>query len=160
MSSPTDTEDAISRASTLVLLLKSFLTVSVVLPWGMIACLSIFMSGLAMGTGSTSSYAFIRALALAAPAILLWFAYSLGVSICTERRHCGIILGLALGWLYLSLWLFGNMPTLLPRLLSPRDDTELLSTVLTLYVTSSGWLTSSCFLLSRLPSMRARSAKE
>lgn len=160
MSGPTEETDAIPRASTRILLWKSFLTVSVVLPWGMIACLSIFMSGLAMGTGSTSDYAFIRSLAPVAPAILLWFAYSLGVSICTARRHSGIILGLALGWLYLSLWLIENMPELLPRLLSPKDDMELLRTVLTLYVTGSGWLTSSGLLLSRLLSMRACPAKE
>lgn len=160
MSSPTEEADAIPRASTRILLWKSFLTVSVVLPWGMIACLSIFMSGLAMGTGSTSDYAFIRSLAPVAPGILLWFAYSLGVSICTERRNLGIILGLVLGWLYLSLWLFENMPALLSQLLSPKDDINLLKTVLTLYVTGAGWLTSLGFLLSRLLSMRGLPAKE
>lgn len=160
MSGSTDEEDAIPRTCIHVLLWKSFLTVSVVLPWGMIACLSIVTSGLAMGTGSTSSYAFIRSVAPVAPAILLWFAYSLGVSICTVRRHGGIILGLALGWLYLSLWLFENMPALLPRLRSPKDDVELLRTVLTLYITGSGWITSSGLLLRRLQSMRSRPARE
>ncbi|MBN8419323.1 MAG: hypothetical protein J0L73_10430 [Verrucomicrobia bacterium] len=160
MSSPTDEADAIPRASTRALLWKSFLTVSVVLPWGMIACLSIFMSGLAMGTGNTSDDALIRALAPVAPGILLWFAYSLGVSICTERRHLGIILGLALGWLYLSLWLLEKMPALLPQLLSPQDDMQLTKSVLTLYITGAGWLTSLSYLLSRLRSMRASLAKE
>jgi hypothetical protein len=159
MSDLTDEADS-PRISTRAALWKSFLTVSVVLPWGMIACLSVFMSGLAMGTGSTSNNAIIRSITPIAPAILLWFAYSLGVSICSKRREFSVIMGLILGWLYLSLWLSEATPGMILQLFSPKNDVELLKGVLVSYITGAGWLVSSGFLLFWLKAKMARAPRQ
>lgn len=142
-----DEASSVTPISTRSALWKSFLTVSVVLPWGTIACLSIFLSGFAMGTGSNSDNYLIRSASPILPAILLWFAYSLGVSICTTRRGSGIIIGLILGWLFLSIWCYETMPNMILKLFSPKNDEELLKAILTSYIAGAGWFVSFGFLL-------------
>ena len=160
MSDFTNQSNSVTPISTRSALWKSFLTVSVVLPWGMIACLSIFLSGVAMGTGSNSDNYLIRSAAPFLPAILLWFAYSLGVSISTKRRGSGIIIGLFLGWLLLSIWSYETMPNMILKLFSPKNDEELLKAVLTSYILAAGWLVSFGLLLCWLNTKIVRTSRQ
>ena len=141
MSSTADEDISAGAVSSLVVAWKAFVTVSVIGPLAMFGLMGMLITLSFGGAAIPSSNQLIReALSPIWPTLLIWFAYSLGVLVWTDRRTTDIKAGLFSGWLLLLLWLIEKSPAALQTFSSSSDPKQITGALLPLYIAGLGLL--------------------
>lgn len=128
----------------------AFVTVFVICPWSMVALWAVLLTSWFSGVGFATNIPVVRD--LPSPiwaALLIWFVHSLGVSVWTQCRNKGSLIGLIIGWLLVSVVMVDRLPDMIKVLVSSADTTELLRATLSTVVLALGLMVSGTIIVQR-----------